>query len=74
MKILVKAIHLYVIGLYAEMYKRWFDARLLRRVRTDKGLSEKRLADMSNKVHYLFKNFNKYECSLLHEINRIEGD
>ncbi len=69
MKLLLKATYLFLLGIYAETYKRGFDAAVDRRVKKGGNISCAALTRKSDRSYGLYVKFREYENDLRHEID-----
>ncbi|MCD8181133.1 MAG: hypothetical protein LUF26_06630 [Firmicutes bacterium] len=68
MKILMKSIRLFLIGVWAEYYKRGFDNAVDRCIKKGGDISAAPLTRKSNRSYNLYMKFREYEKDLNREI------
>lgn len=69
MKLLIKATYLFLLGVYAETYKRSFDAAMDRCIKKGGDMSSSYLTAKSNRSYALYVKFREYEKTLRREIH-----
>ena len=72
MKILIKSLNIFLLGAWADIYKRRFDNAIDRCIRRGGNIAGKRLTRMSNKSYDLYMRFRECEkdLSYMMEISR----
>lgn len=75
MKILIKSLNIFLLGAWADIYKKRFDNAIDRCIRRGGNIAGKRLTRMSNKSYDLYIRFRECEKDLLYmlELRRAVG-
>ncbi|MGN0106247.1 MAG: hypothetical protein ACI4A5_00945 [Hominilimicola sp.] len=70
MKLLFKSIYLFLLGVYAECYKKRFDYIMDKTIKKGGNIASPSLTHMSNRCYALYTRFKEREKELCYEMRR----
>lgn len=70
MKLLFKSIYLFLLGVYAECYKKRFDYVMDKTIKKGGNIAATSLTRMSNRCYALYMHFKEYEKELHYDMER----
>lgn len=70
MKLLFKSIYLFLLGVYAECYKKRFDRIIDKTIKKGGNIAAASLTRMSDRCYSLYTRFKDYEKELRYDVER----
>lgn len=67
MKLILKSIRLFILGVYTEYYRHKLDRLITKHSKLKNELSNRRLVHISNKTYSLYLRFKEHEEMFLHD-------